>query len=257
MCAPAVHVVRGAGDVARLLAAQVGDQVGDVGRPALAAHRYPGEDLLLLLADQLAGGDVGVDQPGRDGVDRHAVRAQLAGQGAGEPELPGLGRGVGDAAEDAAAALGRDRRQEHDPAEAALDHAGREAAGDVVGAAHVHREDPLPLLGGDLQEGGRRGDAGVVDQRADRRDGGGDDGERVLDRRGVGDVAADADGLHAVLLGDLVGDVLGAGLVEVEYGDVPAGGGEGVGGGAADTALGAGAGDDGGAVSETDMGVLL
>ena len=56
----------------------------------------------------------------------------------------------------------------------------------------------------------------------------------------------DADGLHAVLLGDLVGDVLGPGLVEVEHGDVPARGGEGVGGGAADAALRARAGDDGG-----------
>ena len=50
--------------------------------------------------------------------------------------------------------------------------------------------------------------------------------------------------LHAVLLGDLVGDVLGPGLVEVQYGDVPARGGEGVGGGAADAALRARAGDD-------------
>ena len=73
-----------------------------------------------------------------------------------------------------------------------------------------------------------------------------DDGERGLDRGLVGDVARDADGLHAVLLGDLVGDVLGPGLVEVEHGDVPARGGEGVGGGAADAALRARAGDDGG-----------
>ena len=77
-----------------------------------------------------------------------------------------------------------------------------------------------------------------------------DDGERGLDRGLVGDVAADADGLHAVALGDLVGGVLGAGLVEVEDGDVPAGGGQGVGGGAADAALGAGAGDDGGLVRD-------
>src|SRR4051812_22827020 len=47
---------------------------------------------------------------------------------------------------------------------------------------------------------------------------------------------------------DLVGGVLGAGLVQVEDGDVPSGGGEGVGGGAADATLGAGPGDEGGLV---------
>jgi hypothetical protein len=61
VCA-AVDVVGGAGDVARLLTAQVGDQVGDVGRATLAADRDPGEDLLLLLTSELARGDVGVDQ---------------------------------------------------------------------------------------------------------------------------------------------------------------------------------------------------
>src|SRR5690349_2398861 len=102
----AVDVVGGAGDVARLFAAQVGDQVGDVGGFAFAADRDPGEDLLFLLAGELARGDVGVDQSGCHGVDGDAVGAQLAGQCAGEPELGGFGCGVGDPAEDAAAAFG-------------------------------------------------------------------------------------------------------------------------------------------------------
>jgi hypothetical protein len=51
-----------------------------------------------------------------------------------------------------------------------------------------------------------------------------------------------------VLFLDLVGGVLRAGLVQIEDGDVPAGRGQGVRGGAADAPLGAGSGDEGGLV---------
>src|SRR3954465_5487078 len=67
----AVDVVGGAGDVAGLLAAQVGDEVGDVAHPAVAADGDPGDELGLALALQRPAGDVGVDQPGGDGVDGH------------------------------------------------------------------------------------------------------------------------------------------------------------------------------------------
>ena len=64
----------------------------------------------------------------------------------------------------------------------------------------------------------------------------------------VGDVAGEAEGLDAAAFGDVVGGLFGAGLVEVEDGDVPAVGGQGVGGAAADAAGGGGSGDDGGEV---------
>ena len=104
----------------------------------------------------------------------------------------------------------------------------------------------LPLLAGDLEERNRRGDAGVVDQRADRRT-----------ESATAASAASTDTSSVMSqptptawtpwpLGDVVGGVLGTGLVEIEDRDAPAGGGEGVGGGAANAAGGTGAGDDGG-----------
>src|SRR3954454_18676839 len=65
----AVDVVGGAGDVAGFLSAQVGDEVGDVADLAVAADRDPGEQRGLALALEGSAGDVGVDQPGGDGVD--------------------------------------------------------------------------------------------------------------------------------------------------------------------------------------------
>src|SRR3954447_6807268 len=148
----AVDVIGGAGDVAGLLPAQVRDEVGDVADPAVAADGDPGDERGLALALQGSAGDVGVDQPGSDRVDRDPVGAQLAGERSGEAEFGGLGGGVGDPAEDAAAPLGRDRGEEHDATEAALGHAGRQAAGDVEGTADVDGEDAVPLLAADLQE---------------------------------------------------------------------------------------------------------
>src|SRR5205085_12076128 len=87
----AVDVVGGAGDVAGLLAAQEGDQVGDIVHVAVATHRDTGEELRLALALEGAAGDVGVDQAGGNGIDRQAVRADLAGQGPREAELSRLG----------------------------------------------------------------------------------------------------------------------------------------------------------------------
>ena len=63
----------------------------------------------------------------------------------------------------------------------------------------------------------------------------------------LGDVGADAVGLHAVLGGDFLGCDLAGGVVKVDDADVPALGGQVVDGGAADAALGDGAGDDCGA----------
>src|SRR4030095_7545456 len=81
---PTVDVVGRSGDVAGLLAAQVGDEVGDVGDVAGAAHGDPGDELLLALTLECSAGDVGVDQARGDGVHGHAPGSQLARQSAGE-----------------------------------------------------------------------------------------------------------------------------------------------------------------------------
>jgi RNA 3'-terminal phosphate cyclase len=58
----AVHVVGDAGDVAGLLAAEEGDEVGNVVDVADAADRYLGDQLRLALALQGPCGDIGAYQ---------------------------------------------------------------------------------------------------------------------------------------------------------------------------------------------------
>jgi hypothetical protein len=58
----AVDVVSDAGDVARLLPAEIGDQVGNVGDVAAAADRDLGNQLCLTLARQCPAGDIGFDE---------------------------------------------------------------------------------------------------------------------------------------------------------------------------------------------------
>lgn len=61
------------------------------------------QDLFIHLRRQLAGGDVGGDEPGADGVDAHACGRQFTRHGLGQAEDAGLGGRVVRAAEDAAA----------------------------------------------------------------------------------------------------------------------------------------------------------
>ena len=80
----AIDVVGDAGDVARLLAAEEGDEVGDVVDVAAAAGIWATSCALRspVSAPPL---NVGFDEAGSDGVDRHTVRPQLSGQRTGEP----------------------------------------------------------------------------------------------------------------------------------------------------------------------------
>ncbi len=74
------------------------------------AVRLPPGNVGGELGFLLVGGpdtDVGVDRARGDGVDGDAGVGDFAGQGLGETEDGGLGRGVGHLAEDTAAALGR------------------------------------------------------------------------------------------------------------------------------------------------------
>src|SRR5699024_5055745 len=117
-------------------------------------------------------------------------------------------------------------------------------AGDEEGAVDVDVEHPLPLLGADLSEGGRGGDAGVVDHAHQLGQLGVDAGHGRGDRVLVGDVHAEPQGGGAVLAGDLGGDLLGGGLVQVQHRHRPTVTGQTVGGRAADPALGGATGDD-------------
>ena len=58
----AVDVVGDASDVARLLSAEKGDQVGDVIDMAATADRDLGDELLLALAGKHPSADVGFDE---------------------------------------------------------------------------------------------------------------------------------------------------------------------------------------------------
>jgi len=75
----AVDVVGDAGDVARLLPTEEGDEVRDVVNVAAAADRDLRDELRLTLAGERAAGDVGFDESGSNGVDRYPVRSQLSG----------------------------------------------------------------------------------------------------------------------------------------------------------------------------------
>ena len=86
----AVDVVGDAGDVARLLATEEGDEIGDVMDVATAADWNLGDELRPALARKRPASDVGFDEAGCDGVDCHPVRPQFSGQCSCEAEPAAL-----------------------------------------------------------------------------------------------------------------------------------------------------------------------
>ena len=62
----AVDVISDAGDVARLIATEEGDEVGDVVDVASAAYRDLGDELRLTFACKRPAADVGFDEAGGD-----------------------------------------------------------------------------------------------------------------------------------------------------------------------------------------------
>ncbi len=86
-----------------------------------------------------------LDGSGQDRVDADPVRAQFPGKGAGQAKQPGLRGAVRD--EVRPAGTGVDAADVHDPAPAALDHAGRERVAGAVVGGQVHSEGVVP---GDL-----------------------------------------------------------------------------------------------------------
>src|SRR5688572_13885026 len=102
---PAVHVERDAGEITRKLAREEEAAIRHVGHLAQAIERYSLDDLGFHLRRELAAGDVGLDQPGRDRIDADVARAELTRHRLAETQDAGLrGRVVGPA-ENAAATL--------------------------------------------------------------------------------------------------------------------------------------------------------
>src|SRR5690606_28390572 len=228
-----------AGDEAGVVAGEVADGRGDIGRSAQAAH---GLQLLHALVDLVgeAGRHVGLDEAGGDDVGRHALAAEFAGKGLGETDEAGLGGGVVGLAGVAHHAGGA--ADVDDAAEAALHHGpGGSAAGDE-GALEVHADDLVELLIAHAHQQVVAGDAGVVDEDVEPAVLGGD----LFDRRAEGGAVADINGRDT--RGSSCG--LDGGLEVVERGfgaadehHVAAIRGETLGDAAADAA--AGSGDDG------------
>ena len=100
----------------------------------------------LHLVGELAAGDVGLDQAGRHAVDADAVGAELARHRLGEAEHAGLGGRVMRPAEDAAAALRRDRGHAGDRALLRLAHVRDHRLAEVEHAAQVDVEDGVVVL---------------------------------------------------------------------------------------------------------------
>jgi hypothetical protein len=177
-----------------------GDDRGDLVGLGVAAQRHGTEDLLAALVGQRAG-HVGVDETGGDDVGRDAAAAELASDGTGEADQPGLRRRVVHLAR--RAGQPDDRRDEDHPAGLGLEHAPRGALGDAVGGRQVRVDDPGERLLAHPHEQPVVGDPGVGHQDLDRAVRGLGLGEGGVDRVGVGDVAVHREQAvgHPVLAG--------------------------------------------------------
>jgi hypothetical protein len=87
---------------------------------------------------ELSAGDVGLDETRCDRIDAYAVRSELARHRFREAEHAGLCRAVMRAAEDAAAALRRDRRHAPDAAALLFFHLRNHGLRHVQRAAQIH-----------------------------------------------------------------------------------------------------------------------
>lgn len=96
------------------------------------------QDLRPHLVGQLARGDIGADQAGRDAIDADAVRAELTRHRLGETKHAGLRGRIVRAAKNSTAALGRDRRH-------AYDRSGLPCAHIVYGPPRAEGVEVIPL----------------------------------------------------------------------------------------------------------------
>ena len=160
--------MRLSGDVAGVVGAEEGAGCGDVVGGSCAPHGGAGDD----------GGDVGqvaavlgavqhrcLDEPGRDGVDRDAVRCQFERERFGNADDAALGRDVVRHAR--RAGLGAGGGDGDDAAPAAGQHVGHDGLQAVEGAGQIDRHDAVPCLEGDFGERRRRVDTGAGDHDLD------------------------------------------------------------------------------------------
>src|SRR3712207_361064 len=102
-----------------------------------------------------------------------------------------------------------------------IDEARQDAAGDEIRSADVDVEDAVPLLLIDVEEASRRRDAGVVDERRDRRQVTLDRRDRRIDLVVLGHITAEPDGLPAVGISYQRRRLSRSAFVEVQRGDAP------------------------------------
>ena len=133
----------------------------DLFRGAQPPHRrFPGKVGLVLRREP--GHHVGLDHTGGHAVDRDARRTFLFGQGAAQPDDPGLGGRVVRLA--AAAHLAPHAADAQDAPVFTADHPRQHGAAGVKDAVQVGGHHPPPILVGQVGEQFLLGDARVADQ---------------------------------------------------------------------------------------------
>ena len=128
--------------------------------------------------------------PGRDDVHRDAARRHLARQRLGEPDQPGLRRGV--VGLPGVAHLADHRADGDDAAAALLQHRPHRRLRQREGRGQVGRDHRVPVVALHPHQQLIAGDAGVADDDVEPAVPLDDRRRQLLERRRVGDVDADA-----------------------------------------------------------------
>jgi hypothetical protein len=190
----AVHVERGAGDVARFVGSKEKDGGGDLLRPGGAAKRHFGQALLLLFLGE--GAEAGLhsfskNKAGRDGIHTNAMGPFFMGEFAGESQNGGLRRRIVQVRHGRNTAAG-DGREIDDPSAAARAHAGHDGAAHQEGGGKIDREEGVPFLQIKVLDGAGVGaETHIVDQNVRRADFRFSCGDGGLDGRRFGDLGRD------------------------------------------------------------------
>ena len=150
--AGAARIDRGAGDLVRLA------------DPPQRRVARDGLQRVGILPQRL--GEVGLDQPGRDAIDAHALRPEFGGKVARQLEVGGLGDVVG--ADHGRAGQPADRRDDDDRALAALEHFRRDHRDQPVIGDDIVVEDLAELVVADPRHRAVIGvGRGVADEHVD------------------------------------------------------------------------------------------
>ena len=186
-------------------------------------------------------------EAGADIVDQNSVFAELVGQAFDQANYCGA-HGIGED-QIGDGLFGGDGGEGDDASPLFLLHVGNDFAGEVDGAEEVGIEGALPVVEGGSEKsfGGRA--AGVGDADIDAAEFLRDSGDEASDSGGIGDVEGFGDDFNVVLLFYFFRGGLQGLRVAGAHGDAAAFGGEGFGGGEADSLTGGG--DEGDAVFQS------